>query len=378
MRIVYCIAGTFNSGGMERALANKANYLAKQGYDVTIVTTDQQSRKPFFALSPQIKSCDLNVNYAENNDKGFVNKVLHYPFKQWKHKKRLTKLLYSLQADIVISMFCNDASFITNIRDGSKKILEIHFSKFKRLQYARKGIWQLTDRMRSKMDEKTVRKFDRFVVLTREDKGYWGELSNMEVIENAKNEWGDHTASLVNKQVIAVGRYDYQKGFDRLVEAWRLVHDRFPEWKLKIIGDGELRKELEILIDRYCLGAVIELKNSVSNILPEYLNASLLAMSSRYEGLPMVLLEAMSVGLPMVAFECKCGPKDIITDGEDGFLAPEGNVPALAEKIMQLIDDSNLRKKMGRAAKINSERFSESVVMDKWIKLFNNLLNDKP
>ena len=377
MKIVYCIAGTYNSGGMERALANKANYLAEHGYEVIIITTDQKKRLPFFTLSPQIKCYDLDVNYAENNGKGFLNKLVHYPFKQWKHKKRLTKLLNKLQADIVISMFCNDVSFIASIKDGSKKILEIHFSKFKRMQYGRKGVWKLADWWRSRMDEKTVGKFDKFIVLTHEDKGYWGDLPNMEVVANAKNEWGDYTASLDNKQVIAVGRYDYQKGFDRLIEAWRLVHNRFPDWKLKITGEGELQYKLEMLIDKYGLNDAIELKKSVTEILPEYLDASFLVMSSRYEGLPLVLLEAMSVGLPPVSFDCKCGPKDLITDGEDGFLVPEGNIPVLAEKIIRLIEDANLRKKMGQAAKIKSERFSETAIMEKWINLFDNLLNGK-
>jgi len=377
MKVVYCIAGTYNSGGMERVLVNKANYLTEQGCEVIIITTDQKNREPFFALSPQIRCYDLDINYAENNDKGFVDKVLHYPFKQRKHKKSLTNLLNVLQADIVISMFCNDVSFITKIKDGSKKILEIHFSKFKRMQYGRKGMWKLADWWRSKMDEKTVKKFDRFVVLTHEDKGYWGNLLNIEVIENAKNEWGNHTAALENKNVIAIGRYDYQKGFDRLIKAWRLVYDRFPDWKLKIIGDGELRNELETLVVNSHLDDVVELKKKTSDILSEYLESSLLVMSSRYEGLPMVLLEAMSVGLPMVSFDCKCGPRDVMMNGENGFLVPEGNIPALAEKITQLIEDPNLRKKMGRRAKINSERFSESVIMDKWIKLFNNLLGEK-
>jgi glycosyltransferase involved in cell wall biosynthesis len=182
---------------------------------------------------------------------------------------------------------------------------------------------------------------------------------------------------LENKQVIAVGRYDYQKGFDRLIESWRMVYERFPDWKLKITGDGELRNELELLIDKYHLSDVIELKKSASDILEEYLNASVLVMSSRYEGLPMVLLEAMSVGLPMVAFECKCGPKDVIADGENGFLVPEGDVQVLAERIIQLIENPFLRKKMGQAAKIKSGRYAEPTIMEQWIKLFDNLLDER-
>jgi len=374
MKIIYCIAGTYNSGGMERVLTNKVNYLVAHGHDVLIITTDQQCRKPFFKLAPKVKTYNLSIDYEKNNGKGFLNKLIHYPFKLWSHKKILRGFLRDLKADIVISMFCNDVSFIANIPDGSKKILEIHFSKFKRLQYGRKGIWRLADWLRSKLDERTVRRFDKFVVLTHEDKGYWGDLPNIEVIGNAKNEWGDHTALLENKQVIAVGRYDYQKGFERLIEAWRLITRRFPDWKLKIIGDGKLRGKMQKLIDKNNLGNVIELKKSVSNILPDYLDASVLAMSSRYEGLPMVLIEAMSVGLPVVSFDCKCGPKDIISDGEDGFLAPEGDVPALAERIIRLIENPGLRIKMGQAAKRKSEHFTESVIMEKWMMLFDNLV----
>jgi glycosyltransferase involved in cell wall biosynthesis len=362
---------------MERVLANKANYLAEKGYEVVIITTDQKNRMPFFPLSPRIRCYDLDINYAENNDHGFLDKVLHYPSKQRKHKKRLTKILNDLQADITVSMFCNDVSFIWKIKDGSKKVLEIHFSRFKRLQYGRNGVWKWVDAFRNRTDFWMVGRFDKFVVLTHEDQEYWGDLPNMEIIPNAKNEWGDHVAALENKQVVAVGRYDYQKGFDMLIESWLLVHEHFPEWKLKIIGDGKLRETLKTLINKHHLGAVVELKKSVSNILPEYLEASLLVLSSRYEGLPMVLLEAMSVGLPVVAFECKCGPRDIIAHGTDGLLVPMGNVDGLAVAIMGMLADINLRKKMGQVAKIHSERFSEVAVMRRWMQLFDELVNKK-
>jgi glycosyltransferase involved in cell wall biosynthesis len=274
-------------------------------------------------------------------------------------------------------MFGNDVSFIWKIKDGSKKVLEIHFSRFKRLQYGRKGIWKWADAFRNKADGEIVKKFDKFVVLTQEDETYWGNLPNMEVIENAKNEWGNYVASLENNIVLAVGRYDYQKGFDRLIEAWRVVHGHFPDWKLKIIGDGESRSELEMLVEKYNLDNVVELRKNTSNILSEYLDASFFVLSSRYEGLPMVILEAMSVGLPVVAFDCKCGPKDIIMDGKNGFLVSEGNISDLAKRIMQLIEDSVSRKKMGEVARISSERFSESVIMGKWFHLFEDLIKGR-
>lgn len=376
MKIVYNIAGTYNSGGMERVLANKANWLVKQGHEVVIVTTDQRGEKPFFPLDERIKCYDLGVNYEENNGKSFINKLIHYPFKQRKHKRKLTELLQSLRADVVISMFCNDASFIPSIKDGSKKILEIHFSRFKRLQYGRKGLWKLADEYRSRQDAKVAARFNRFVVLTEEDKEYWEGLKNMCVIGNARSFVLPKPAKLENKTVIAVGRYSYQKGFERLIAAWHQVCQHVDDWKLHLVGDGELREELQQQIEALNLKDKVILGKAETDMLTVYKNASVLAMSSRYEGLPMVLLEAQAAGLPIVSFQCKCGPKDVIADGVDGFLVNEGDVDALAEKLMKLMNDEALRKKMGAAAFERSERYAEDRIMKQWTDLFDLVLKE--
>ena len=373
MKIIYCIAGTCHSGGMERVLANKANYLTGHGYEVVIVTTDQQGLPPFFPLAEQIRCIDLGINYEENNGKSFANKLLHYPLKQYRHKKRLAAILKQEKPDVTISMFCNDAGFITRINDGSKKVLEIHFSKFKRLQYNRKGLWRLADLWRSRQDEKTVRRFDKFVVLTEEDKGYWGNLPNITVIPNANTFATSQAAALENKKVIAIGRYTYQKGFERLIEAWNILSPGFPGWKLDIIGNGEERDKLQDLIHAYHLDGQVTLVSPTKSIDKVYLDASLLAMSSRYEGLPMVLLEAQAFGLPIVSFACKCGPKDIVADGETGFLVEENDIEGLARQLVKVMKDKNLRKQMGRKAKEASLRYAEDAVMAKWTALFDSL-----
>lgn len=377
MKIVYNIAGTYNSGGMERVLANKADWLVKQGHEVVIVTTDQRGERPFFPLDERIKCYDLGVNYEENNGKSFINKLIHYPFKQRKHKRKLTELLQSLRADVVISMFCNDASFIPSIKDGSKKILEIHFSRFKRLQYGRKGLWKLADEYRSKQDAKVAARFNRFVVLTEEDKEYWEGLKNMCVIGNARSFVLPEPAKLENKTVIAVGRYSYQKGFDRLISAWHRVCQQKNDWTLHLVGDGELREELQKQIEELNLGDKVILGKAVTDMPTVYQEASILAMTSHYEGLPMVLLEAQAAGLPIVSFECKCGPKDVIEDGVDGFLVKEGDTDALAEKLLLLMDDEMLRKKMGGVAFSRSDRYAEDRIMQQWTDLFDDVLKEK-
>lgn len=373
MKIIYCIAGTCHSGGMERVLANKANYLTGHGYEVVIVTTDQQGLPPFFPLAEQIRCIDLGINYEENNGKSFANKLLHYPLKQYRHQKRLAAILKREKPDVTISMFCNDAGFITRINDGSKKVLEIHFSKFKRLQYNRKGLWRLADLWRSKQDEKTVRRFDKFVVLTEEDKGYWGNLPNITVIPNANTFATSQAAALENKKVIAIGRYTYQKGFERLIEAWNILSPGFPGWKLDIIGNGEERDKLQDLIHAYHLDGQVTLVSPTKSIDKVYLDASVLVMSSRYEGLPMVLLEAQAFGLPIVSFACKCGPKDIVANGETGFLVEENDIEGLARQLVKVMKDKNLRKQMGRKAKEASLRYAEDAVMAKWTALFDSL-----
>jgi glycosyltransferase involved in cell wall biosynthesis len=362
---------------MERVLANKANWLVAHGHEVIIVTTDQRGESPYFPLDARIKCYDLAINYEENNGKSFLNKLIHYPFKQWKHKVRLTALLKELRPDIVISMFCNDASFIPSINDGSKKILEIHFSRFKRLQYGRKGLWRLADWWRYKTDAKVVSRFDKFVVLTHEDKEYWGNMSNICVIPNARTFEVNQPATLEAKKVVAVGRLNHQKGFDRLIDAWSIVDNVVSGWKLQIVGDGELRELLQNNIRELGLSNQINIGRAEKDMMSVYKDASILAMSSRYEGLPMVLLEAQTAGLPIVSFDCKCGPKDVIENGVDGFLVEDGDIEQLAQKLVVLMQDANLRKQMGSAAYAHSERYSEERIMKQWTDLFDEVMEGK-
>ena len=376
MILVYLIAGTYRAAGMERVLADKANWLAAQGHTVYIVTTDQMGRPSAFAMDPSIRCQDLGINYEENNGGSFFSKVLKYPGKQIRHRYRLTKALKGIKADIVISMFCNDVAFLPKIKDGSRKVLEVHFSRFKRLQYGRKGLWALADRWRSRTDLKHVQAFDKFVVLTEEDKGYWGNLPNIVVIPNSVAMKAEVPAPLTGKTVIAVGRYSYQKALDRLVAAWKIMQDRLgPDsgWRLRLVGDGETRPELEAQIRQLNLQDSVILGKVESDMASVYEKASILALSSRYEGLPMVLLEAETFGVPCVCFTCKCGPKDVIRDGENGLLVPEGDIPALADALLKLIQDPVLLARMGAAAYADAVRWRPEHIMQQWQNLFESI-----
>lgn len=373
MRIVYCIKGTFNPGGMERVLSNKANYLVKNGYDVRVITTDQKAKLPYFFMDPRIIHHDLDINYGEDEGKSLWKKVLSYVFKQKQHRKRLTAILKEWQADIVISMFDHDATLLHSIKDGSKKVLEIHFSRFKRLQYDKKGIWALVNKWRSWQDLRLAKRYDKFVVLTEEDRRYWGQLHNLAVIPNSNSFETEERAVLKNRRAIAVGRFDYQKGFDELIQIWQKVHSSYPDWCLDIVGEGPLEASYRLMIDKLELQNAVFLRPPEKDIEKTYLKYSFLVMTSRYEGFGMVLTEAQVCGLPIIAYACKCGPRDIIVDGVNGFLIEGRDEQAMKSRITQLIDKEPLREEMGVLGKLMSSRFSEKQVMQLWSNLFNSM-----
>lgn len=377
MKLVYCICNICNPGGMERVMLNKINYLVeKLHWDITVVTTDQKHRPPFYTFPKEVKFIDLGINYTDDNHKSPIGKIWGYLQKRKLHKKKLSQVLIQENADIVSSLFPSESSFIPDLNDGSKKVLELHFCKHFRLQYGRKGLLGIIDRWRTIQDEKLVRKFDGFIVLTDKDKRYWGDIPNILTIPNAVKNNHLEYSSLDNKRVIAVGRLDYQKGFDRLVEAWKIVqqHGGYQDWKLEIFGQGEWYDKLQQMIVDYGLKDTVCINTPSNQINEEYKQSSLIVMSSNYEGFGMVLVEAMSCGVPAVAFDCECGPSDIIQHEQNGLLVKNGDIPGLAEAMMKVMGDEALRKRMSEEAKKVTDTYSEEKVMKQWVELFEGLV----
>lgn len=377
MKIVYCIAGTYRDGGMERVLALKANWLAEHGYEVTVVTTDQLGRPSFFEMDSGIATVDLAIGYEDNNGGSFADKFIHYPGKKRKHRRRLGRVLDEIKPDVCVSMFCGEASFLPRLNDGSKKVAEVHFSRFKRLQYGRRGLFGLADRLLTWMDGRAAARYDRFVVLTDEDSVNWKISRKVDVIANPLSFIPESQAALDAPVALAVGRFSEQKAFDRMIEAWRDVAAKHPGWQLKIVGDGELKPALLKQIQNYDLQSNVSLIEPTKDILPLYLDASMYLMTSRYEGLPMVLIEAQSCGLPIVSMACKCGPRDIVSDGVNGYLVKDGDISGMADRICRLIEDERLRKSMGHKASEASHRFDTEKVMRRWDRLFKETVNEK-
>lgn len=371
--ICYCIHSLYNAGGMESIISHKANYLSKYGYKVSIITTEQKNKKTFFELDTRVQLYDLGVNYKDDQHRGYFFKSIGFWKRIWRHKKELKNLLLYLKPDVVISTFGNEALFLHGINDGSKKIIEIHFSKLFRLQLNRKGLWRWIDRIRTYIDECIVKKYDKFIVLTHEDKLLWGNLRNIQVIPNFITISPESRMALTHHCVVAVGRLSYQKGFDRLLQIWYIVNSKYPNWKLKIYGAGELKEDIINNIQLLGLDKSVAICDPIHNISDIYNEADIFVLTSRYEGLPMVLLEAMSYGLPIVSFDCKCGPRDLINHGYNGYIVRDGDIKEFANYLMSLISQGEKRCEMSMRAKQMINTYSDINIMKKWINLFETL-----
>ncbi|MCR5071802.1 MAG: glycosyltransferase family 4 protein [Bacteroidales bacterium] len=378
MKLIYCHADVYNPGGMERVLLNKLRGWVERGYETMVVTTDQHGRPPFYEFPPEVRMVDLGINYKDDNDKNPIAKTLGYLRKRRKHRQALTELLMRERPDIVVSLFPSESSFIPDIQDGSLKMLELHFNKQFRLQYNRKGLLGLADRIRTKQDERLVRKFDNFIVLTRQDAEMWGDLPNLSVMPNAVVTAPHIEHKSDNHRVIAVGRLDYQKGFDRLLDAWALIPSELRKfWRLDIFGQGEWEEKLKQQIMTLGIGESAAVNQPTDRIFDEYAASDFLVMTSHYEGFPMVMIEAMACGVPTVCFDFLCGPRDIIANGINGITVPEGNLQALSTAMQQLMEHPEQLAHMSDQAKRISEEFSQEVIMRRWDLFMNDQLRKR-
>lgn len=380
MKIAYLYTALVTVGGADRVVTEKANYLAEAlGHDVYIITDSQNGRQPAFPLSDKVKHIDLDVDLDKQYHHGLVVRSYYYFSLMHLYKKRLTKLLNEIKADIVITTLGRDLDFLTKLKDGSKKIGESHIAKqytrnFHLLEARGFPYKQIAQYWRKKQ-EKAVRNLDAFVVLTQYDAESWSKIKVADIIPNSLPFYTNESSLLDRKQLIAVGRLSEQKGFDLLISAWKRIAKQHADWKIHLYGEGELENELKKSIAQHGIEDSFIIHKPVKDIKEKYLESSIYVMSSRFEGFGMVLIEAMACGVPCISFDCPHGPSHIIKDGEDGILVENGNVEKLADAISSLIMDKERRMAMGKAAKRNIARYSQKNIMQQWENLFNKLMS---
>lgn len=377
-KIVYCTPALYMAGGVERVLTLKANYFAEHfGYDITIILTEGKDKPLFYPLSDKISVINLDVNFEELWTCSFVRKIFVYLKKQRIYRRRLSEELMRLRPDITISLLRREINFLCDIKDGSKKVGELHVNRANYRNFEAgdsSAVKNLFAKFWMRSLVSHLKRLDRFVVLTEEDRASWIELKNVEVIPDPLAFDIGEVSPLTTKRVIAVGRYVYQKGFDLLLQAWAKIEKQQSDWELAVYGMGD-RTPYEQLIDQLQIDrSLCHLNGSTSDIKKEYLNSSLFVFSSRFEGFGMVLIEAMACGLPVISFDCPCGPKDIVRHQEDGLLVPSGDINQLADAMQELMSDDHKRQQMSSAALVNVRRFQMDEIAIKWKSLFDEVM----
>ena len=378
LKIVYITPQLYLADGVARVLTMKANYFAEKfGYDITIVITEGKGKPVFYPLSDKIHVINLDLNFEELWHQPFFKKAWIYLNKQRQYRRMLTYELMQIRPDITVTLLRREINFINQIKDGSRKmgemhVLRSHFRNFEKNDtnflkelFAKYWMHRLIGKLR---------KLDRMVVLTETDAASWTELSNVVAIPNPLPMMPPTVSPLTEKRVIAVGRYYQEKGFDLLLEAWSKVCLRHPDWRLEIFGDGE-KENYETIRDRLGIPAKCCVINGRSNnIEQEYLKSSVFVCSSRFEGFGMVIIEAMACGLAVVSFDCPYGPRSIIADGEDGILVEAENADKLAEALSSVMASPERCRSLATNAIRNVKRFQMDHIANQWRRLFESIV----
>jgi len=377
MKILYALESVNLAEGFDRVIIEKANYFAEHGYDTIICVTSHALAEPYFPISEKVRVVDLGLDFHQQYGHNLAYRAYIYFTLMHRYKKAMKHLLAEEKPDIVITSLGREIDFIADMQDGSVKIGESHIAKgFARnfhLMEQRGGLYRLIARHWRRKLEQAVRKLDALVLLTRHDADSWAGLTRTEIIPNSMPFFPEQASSCENKRVIFVGRFSEQKGLNYLIKTWEGVYKKHKDWTLHMYGEGEQKAILLDLIEKADLTDAVVVHEPTRQIMEKYQESSIFLLTSRFEGLPMVLIEAQACGLPIVSFNCPWGPADIIKNGEDGFLVEYLNTDEAAHRVCQLIENDELRKRMGRQARINVQRYRRDKVMKRWTDLFESL-----
>lgn len=227
------------------------------------------------------------------------------------------------------------------------------------------------------LKKKLFGNFDRFVLLTQANEEYYKKcgLKNVITIPNSNSFAVINNIEYLSrpKVLLAIGRLEEQKNFLHLLFAWKNIFRNYPDWVLHIVGEGKMEDEMKRYIDNNDMNYSCVILPFVKDVSQYYSSAQIFVMSSLFEGLPMVLLEAQQYGIPCVSYDCETGPRDIILNGENGFLAENQNYEDLADKLSTLLSNETLRLEFHRKSLFYSQRFSKDVVLEKWSNLFDDI-----
>ncbi len=377
MRIVYIIKYIAQLGGLDRVMSYKMNYLAQHGHEVYLITYEQGSHPISFPLDDRIEHTDVDVRFFTRHGGGLIKRVRQYFEMRKTFKKRICAKVKEIDPDVIVTLTDSYTllDILMKIPGRAYRVIESHVERNsfqKRFDFKGKPVLYQAASLFDRYITRQIKRANCLVTLTQHDADAWPELKFVKVIANPLSYVPETCSTLGNKQIISVGRLEWQKGYDLLLEVWKKVHTVHPDWTLSVFGDGFHRESLEKKTREYGLEGSLKWEHATPHIFDRYLESSLYVMSSRYEGFGLVLTEAMSCGVPCISFNCPFGPSDIIKDGEDGLLVPANDVQRMADSICRLIEDEPLRKSMGEKALHNVQRYAPQNIMQHWEVLFTD------
>lgn len=349
MRILWIVNNINQVGGIERVVINLSNYFSSRGVEVSISSLCSKDGHPFFPVEDGVKITHENRTVA--------------------NRLSLFRAVYNTvkksDADIVIGCHGGINNAIVSCKPllkGRKKIIVTQHCSY-----------DFDTKSRRILNSVFHRRADAFLVLTESDKAFWNRygMKNCKVMPNAIVNYPTKTASMDCNVVISAGRLTGVKGFDFLIKAFAVFHKTHPSWKLRILGDGEERGNLESMVNRLGLTQSVELPGFTNSVIDEFSRSSVFALTSRSEGFAMVLLEAMSCGLPVISVDLPAS-HEILGQNAGVISARDENI--FADNLSKMVEDKCTLIQYGQHAIERSKCFSMERIGDSWIELLCELL----
>ena len=350
MKIVYVIEKMSGIGGMERIITDKMNYLVRHTSHEVVMLLLWHDEKPLaYPLDEKVKVIRLNVPLQFSIFSSFLGLL------------SFRKTIRKINPDITVYTWVMGAFLAAFSGWKGKCIYEAH----------RARPTMKHQRIISLMEKRV----DAVVVLTQQDVNDYHNANRVVLIPNFTSLHVEKPSDCSVKRCISIGRLIDVKDFSRLLDIWKMVNDKYPDWHLDIVGEGEERERLIQKTERLHLSSSVTLHKATKDVAPYYVNSSIYLMTSRFEGLPMVLIEAQTCGLPIVSLDCNYGPRHIIENNVSGKLIPYNDDKAMADAICELIENQDKRQEMGRAALKASQNYKPENIMNKWLELFDEIAN---
>ncbi|MFF4772862.1 glycosyltransferase family 4 protein [Microtetraspora fusca] len=364
-------------GGTIRTVFNLAGHLAME-HDVEIVSVVREREEPFFPVPPGVR-----IRYLDDRLPRRKGLLSRFPTRLVP-KEEAAYHWFTLRTDLKLIRYIRGRrrGVLIGTRPGLNLIMSLVAPpEIITIAQEHGNLSGHGPELRKRIARRYGR-LDAVVTLTQTDlQAYERALKTrprlLAQVPNAVTRLTGGRSPLTEKTVIAVGRLTHTKGYDLLIRAWAHVAARYPDWTLRIFGDGPRREKLQASIDKRELTGKVLLMGSVPDVGGELAQSSIYVLSSRREGLPMVILEAMSKGLPVVSYDCPTGPAELITHGHDGLLVKPEKIHAMADAICTLIEDEELRRTLGANALEKAARYDLEVIGARWEELLHGLCREE-